>query len=291
MSESMLELTKVSKRLKSFSFGPISLQLHQGFVAAIVGPNGSGKSTLFRILMNLIEQDAGHIHWFGRMFGENESKIKQNIGYVSSGLYDVFGHLSIVELASLVSYWYPTWKDERFRRMADRYEIDLKKKYGECSTGTKKKVDFILAIVHEPLLLLLDEHTAGVDMSSQRKMKEDIIQFMDRGDRSIMVATHQQEEVQQFCDQVYILKQGQLLHHFDKDEAEQCWVRLWVSSLPQTVTQHPNVKEVNHRSRQLVTDHVPTIEAILHQKGIKVQHRQRLPIDEIIEYYLNGDSN
>lgn len=168
MKHPILSINELSKRYKKFSFGPLDLQIERGTVVALVGPNGSGKSTFFRLIMNLVRADKGTVKCFGKCMNMYEMACKQKIGYVAGDLFQILGHLTIQKLADLVSYWYPSWNWKRYAELIDRYEIDEQEKYANCSTGTKKKVDFIFAMAHDPELLLLDEPSSGVDMVSQR---------------------------------------------------------------------------------------------------------------------------
>lgn len=286
----MLKLNQVSKRYHSFHFGPIDMLVEPGTVTAIVGPNGSGKSTLLRLIMGLIQPDHGEIEWDGESFNKHEERIKRQMGYVSTHLYDIFGHLTINALAQFVSHWFPRWCEERWLGYLDRYEIDPSKKYSDCSTGTKKKVDFILALAHQPSLLLLDEPSSGLDMVSQRKMREDLLEYMEYGSNSIIIATHLQDEVQQLCDYICLLDDGELIEAFEKDEDQYCWAKLWISSMPEKLKAHPNVKEISGSSGQgqIVTDNLSVMTSVLQQEEVTVSHIQRLELNERIEYALKA---
>ncbi|MFA9455324.1 ATP-binding cassette domain-containing protein [Halalkalibacter sp. AB-rgal2] len=282
----MLKVNQLTKSYKSFSFGPIDIEVEQGAIVALVGPNGSGKSTFFRLLMNQVHEDQGVITWNNENVRYKETSFKQSVGYVGIGLYNVFEQLSIKELTSFVSYWYSNWDHEWYESLVERYEIDLSEKYRNCSTGTKKKIDFILAIAHHPSLLLLDEPSSGIDLISQRKMKEDLMDYMESGARSIIIATHQQDEIKQLSDYIWFINQGQIIDQFEKDELQECWARIWISSLPKQLEDHPNVKSISHAPLQIVTDHLPNVEEILQEKDVQVTHRQRLELDEVMEYYF-----
>ncbi|WP_158318420.1 ATP-binding cassette domain-containing protein [Alkalihalobacillus hemicellulosilyticus] len=105
----MLKVNQLTKSYKSFSFGPIDIEIEQGTIVALVGPNGSGKSTFFRILMNQVHEDQGVITWNDENVRYKETSFKQAVGYMGIGLYEVFEQLSIKELTSFVSHWYPNW--------------------------------------------------------------------------------------------------------------------------------------------------------------------------------------
>ncbi|WP_062048912.1 AAA family ATPase [Bacillus sp. JCM 19034] len=180
----------------------------------------------------------------------------------------------------------PSWDQKWYDALIKRYEIDSKEKYRNCSTGTKRKVDFILALAHHPAILLLDEPTSGVDLVSQRKMKDDLLRFMEEGMRSILIATHQQEEIKQLSDYICFMNKGQIIDHLEKEQLQERWARIWISSLPKELKQHPNVKQVSEEPFQLVTNDLPGIESVLERLNVQITHRQRLDLDEVMEYYF-----
>lgn len=287
MTNHVLKIQGLSKCFNRFSLKQIDLQVEQGVVTTVVGENGSGKTTLFRMLMHMLKPDDGSIEIFGEPVSTNDTQFKQSIGYVG-GVLEAFGHLSIREIAELRSFFYTNWDADRYADLLDRYQIDPRMKYSKCSTGMKKKIEFIFAIVHHPKLLILDELSAGVDIVSQRKMKEDLIQFMEDGNRSILMATHIMDEIKQLSDYICILHEGRLLRSFEKDEIHDKWARLWLSGLSAAIKSHPNVKEISETPPQLVTDDVEAIEAMLSQENITITHKQHLNIDELITYYMES---
>ncbi|MBD8069827.1 ABC transporter ATP-binding protein [Bacillus sp. PS06] len=285
MNTSMIEIKGVTKHYQKFSLGPIDLQVEEGTALAVVGTNGSGKSTFFRMLMNLLQADSGSIQYFGDSMTEKETDIKREIGYAGE-LLEPFGNYTIKELSSLISYWYPSWDHQYCKLLVERYSIDEEKKFEKCSKGTKKKVEFIFSICHDAKILLLDEPSAGVDIISQRKMKEDLMQYMEAGDKSLILATHNNDEVKQLCDYIAILDQGKIITTFEKDEIYNKWARLWISDLPEALKNHPHVMKVEEAPFQIVTDDVSVMERELEDAGISISHRNRLSIEEVIEFII-----
>lgn len=286
MGNVVVDIEGVSKKLKHFQLDSVHLQVQEGTCVALLGPNGSGKSTFFRIIMNLLHVQAGSIRLFGQQWTENETDLKNAIGFVG-GQYDILGDLSVAELASLVSYWYSSWSREMYIQLLERYQVDERIQFKNCSKGTQKKVEFIFAIAHQPSLLLLDEPTSGVDIISRRRMKEDLLSFMENGDRSIVLATHQVDEVRDLCDYIYVLHQGRVVDSFIKDEIRENWARLRVSLLTPTIEGHPSIKAVDRAQHQLVTSDLHEMESFLEQQKVSIAHMERLAIDEVLEYLID----
>ncbi|WP_071392642.1 ABC transporter ATP-binding protein [Bacillus tuaregi] len=285
MQTSLVEVKGLTKKYKKFTLGPLDMRVERGIVIGLVGANGSGKSTLFRLLMNLLKEDDGQVEMFG--LPHRESEWKQKIGYAGE-LLEAYDFLTISEMKKLISRWYPTWDEDMYERLVQRYKLDESERFSKCSKGTKKKVEFIFSLCHHPELLLLDEPTAGVDLVSQRKMKEDLLAFMDDGEKSIVLATHTVDEVNQLCDEIMVLDGGRVVHQYNKDEIYDQWARVWVSNITATIIKHPNVIHYDTAPMQIVTDNLWSLERALEKEQIEAKQIQRLALEEVLEYLIEG---
>ncbi|WP_273126933.1 ABC transporter ATP-binding protein [Bacillus weihaiensis] len=286
----MIEVKGVEKKFKNFHLGPVSFTLEKGTAVALLGGNGSGKSTLFKLIMSIIQTETGSVHLFGQDMRENETIIKQKIGFLGD-LYEPFSSLKVKQLVKLVSRWYPNWNHELYNHYLSRYQINENEKFGNCSKGTKKKVEFILSICHDPDILLLDEPTENLDIISKRKMKEDLIAYMADGEKSILLATHNMDDVRQICDFLILLDKGKLLHSFEKDELNESFARIWISNSDGFNEDHVNIvsiKKINSHSIELVTNNLQALDKDLLNKGISIQQSERLKLEEIVEYILDS---
>lgn len=288
MNTSALEVIGIEKTFKKFKLGPVNFTLEKGTVVALLGGNGSGKSTFFRLLMNILQAEAGTVHVLGQDMNEHETDVKRRIGFIGD-MFEPFSFLKIKELADLISHWYPTWDNERYVQLLSRYQLDEDERYGKCSKGTKKKVEFVFSICHHPEILLLDEPSAHVDIVSQRKIKEDLIQYMEDGERSVVIATHNMDDVRQICDYVSVLDKGKIIYSFEKDEIHENWATVWISDLPNYLKDHPTIVSINsmgNKSLQVITDNFPQFENELLKNHITINHVGKLSLDEIIEYLI-----
>ncbi|MBU8791882.1 ABC transporter ATP-binding protein [Oceanobacillus caeni] len=290
MQTKVLEVTGLEKRFKKFHLGPMDFELEQGMIVGLVGANGSGKSTFLRLLMKLMREDGGVVKILGMNWKEEEEEViyKKKIGYAGE-LLESFDSTTIKDIKFFISHFFPTWNEEKFTRLVERYRIDIDEKFSKCSKGTKKKIDFIFAMAHEPQLLLLDEPTSGVDIVSQKKMKEDLIRFMEEGERSIVLATHTVDEINQLCDQIMVMDQGRITQSFYKDEIHDHWGRVWVSHITNNVKNHPNVIRFEVNPAQIVTNHVSNVEDVLQAEQITINQTQRLSMEEVLEYLIEQE--
>lgn len=288
MGQAILELENLSKSFAHFQFGPVDAVAEYGTSIALVGKNGSGKSTLFRLVLSLFSPDQGNIRLFGLNLAQHEREIKEKIGYAGSGIYEAFGSLTIQELARLIRFWYPDWDEDRYQQMVEVYEINVRQKLAHCSKGERKKVEFILALAHQPRLLLLDEPFTGVDMVSKRHMVQHLTQFLEHPEHSLLIATHQQDEIGALCDYIWLLDHGQLVGCYEKDQLAEHWARVWLEELPEELMGHPHVLHCERQPAQLVTDHLAQLRQLLDERGIEVLHIQRLELDEVLEWMLTS---
>ena len=280
-----IQLEGVSRTWNSFHLGPIDLTVQQGNVVTIVGNNGSGKSTIFRLILQLLKKDHGSIRFFSQGKELKEMEAKQKIGYVGDQ-YLGFRHLTVDELASFVSHWYPDWDQAKYQQLKKRYQIDGAMKFENCSTGIQKKVEWILALSHSPQWLLLDEPSAGVDLLAQKKMIEDMMEFMEKDQNCILLASHNPHEVHQVADYIYLLDQGTIVQGFEKDQILEQWGIIWLDQpLPESLIDHPHILDM-HTSSQIVTNQLDQLEKEFAAHHITITRFKRLQWIDAIEYLL-----
>lgn len=288
MQTSILQVKGLSKKLKRFTLGPIDLQVEQGIIVGLVGANGSGKSTLFRIWMNLLKSDTGHVELFGQDVNSIKSDWKTRVGYAGE-ILDGYGFLTVSEMKKFISRWYSTWDEDLYEQLIMRYKIDVKEKFNKCSKGTKKKIEFIFALCHHPDILILDEPTAGVDIASRRRIKEDLIRFMEDGDKSIVMATHTIDEINQLCDEIIVLENGKVIQSFNKDDIYHDWARIRISDLSELVKQHPNVLHYEIEPAEIITNNVHILETVLQRDNIQIHQQERLTLEEVLQYLIDKE--
>jgi ABC-2 type transport system ATP-binding protein len=186
----------------------ISLELNKGEIFGFIGPNGSGKSTTIRCIMNMINKDSGSIYIDNIDHKENE-KIKHIIGYLPGEVH-LYDDLTVKEALKYNSKFYKEDYTKRTNYLAKRLELDMNKKIDELSFGNLKKVGIVLALMHEPNLIILDEPTSGLDPLMQEVFFEILKEEQKRG-ATIFFSSHILAEVRRVCDRVGIIKDGSLV--------------------------------------------------------------------------------
>lgn len=285
MKEPLLTIRNLEKTYGSFHMGPVSLTLEPGYVYTMMGPNGSGKSTLFRSLMGIVMPQHGEIRWLEGRFAPTDPELKLHLAYVPEELDLPDESWTLAEWRRFVSAWYPGWNVGKYRMLAERYGLEESKPLRHASKGMRRKASLVLALAQEPQVLLLDEPSSGLDPFAWRMMMEDLAEYMEPGDRTILMATHIMEEIKRLGDYVLFWRNGRMLGRFEKDELLGGWRQFWVDTLPGGSDHLPGVVAVERDLPLRVVSRSPRdTEQAFRQAGIQIHNAKNLELDEIFEH-------
>lgn len=205
----VFELNKVTKTFGAQkALDNVTLRGEPGTVIALLGENGAGKTTAIRILLGLLEPDGGHGRVFGLDSYENGQEVRRRVGYVPDKptLYE---WMTVDEIGWFSAGFYTTDFVSSYRQLISRFEVPLNKKISTLSKGMKAKVGLALGMAHEPDLLVLDEPTSGLDPIVRREFMESMVDVAASG-RTVLLSSHQIQEVERVADVVAILRKGKL---------------------------------------------------------------------------------
>lgn len=208
----MLNLSNLIKQYEGVrAVDDVSFSVEQGDVFGFLGPNGAGKTTTIRMIMGIIQQDSGTIE----LDGKNINLIgRNNLGYLPEdrGLYQkqkleetiiyfgILRGLSKLDAKTKTNEWL-----ERFG-LGDQGN----RKIEELSKGNQQKIQFILSLIHDPSLLILDEPFTGLDPINQLLLKEIIQEKREEG-KTLLFSTHQMEQVERLCTNICLINQGKII--------------------------------------------------------------------------------
>lgn len=187
----------------------IQLQVNPGDFYGFIGPNGAGKSTTIRILLGLLNKSSGTAKIFGQEVRPNQVDLLSRIGYMSSEAI-VYPNMKVNEVIKFSAKLRGTYQPDQVKDLADKFDLDLSKKVKELSLGNRKKISIITALQHWPELYILDEPTSGLDPLMQQVFWQEI-QDRNRSGATVFVSSHILTEVQKYCQQAAIIRQGKII--------------------------------------------------------------------------------
>jgi len=203
----------------------VSFTVEKQAFFAFLGPNGAGKSTTINILSTLLSKDDGDVILNGHTLGEDDDLIRRDIGIVfQTNMLD--DRLSIKENLQIRGRFYGVSNHELKRRI-DRLEVELSmtsfidQKYGQCSSGQRRRADIARALINEPNLLILDEPTTGLDP----KTREEVWAYIDtlrEKNMTLFLTTHYMEEAAQ-ASHVAVIDQGKIIAQGTPSELKQAY--------------------------------------------------------------------
>jgi ABC-2 type transport system ATP-binding protein len=208
-------LTKVYRdfwgRRKKTALRALNLQIFRGEIFGLLGPNGSGKTTTIKLLLGLLFPTEGD----GFVFGESAIQVKKNerIGYLPEESY-LYRFLNAEETLDFYGRLFNMSPDERRRRAGELIEMvglanDKKRQLKEYSKGMRQRIGLAQALINNPELVILDEPTSGLDPLGTRWMKDLIIDLRKQG-KTVLMCSHRLDDVQDVCDRIAILYDGEL---------------------------------------------------------------------------------
>lgn len=208
----MLEIIELEKSFENVqALDGISFKAEKGEIFALLGPNGAGKTTALRIIMQILKPDRGEI----RYQGESRLKLKRNLfGYLPEerGLYQRSKVLDFLVYIGLLNRLSRHRAEVEAIRYLDKLGLTdyTQKRISELSRGMQQKIQFIISLLHDPEIIILDEPFTGLDPVNQIVLRDIISQNQQEG-KIIILSTHQMSEVEKMADQICLLNQGKVI--------------------------------------------------------------------------------
>ena len=207
-----LAAIRTSRLSKDYGLGrglfELDLEVAPQEVFGYLGPNGSGKTTTIRCLMGMIRPTGGSAHVFGLDCRRDAVAVKRKVGYLPGDIPQ-FGSLRGKEVVAYLGGMRGGADPKAVRDIAERFDLDLGRRFREYSSGNKQKLGILLAFMHSPDLLILDEPTSGLDPLNQQQFYALLREARERG-ATVFLSSHILSEVEHVCDRVAILRSGRL---------------------------------------------------------------------------------
>ena len=210
----IVKLDEIGKKYgKREVLSDISVSMEAGKIYGLIGKNGAGKSTMMKIICGIIKQDSGTYEHSYKKIG---ALIEDTAAY---------GHLNAREnLEIYLSYSYEISEKERNNRIASVLKkvnlTDEKKHFKMYSVGMKKRLGIAMALVNEPDLLILDEPTAGLDITGIEEVRLILREYMKNKENTVLLSSHDTRDLCELCDELIFIDQGKIINivrEFDRN--------------------------------------------------------------------------
>jgi ABC-2 type transport system ATP-binding protein len=215
MKDSEILIENLTKKYEDVTaVDGLSLEIEKGELFGLLGPNGAGKTTVIKVLCGLIKPTNGSVHVGGFNVIKDAAKVKELIGVCpqDTAAYPFLSGRENVELFGNLH----TMQKEKLKKSTNELlekmslSEDANRRLGKYSGGMKRRINLIMALVHDPQIAFLDEPTLALDPQSRHAVW-DFIRELGKKDKTIILTTHYMEEAEQLCDRVGIIDHGKLI--------------------------------------------------------------------------------
>jgi ABC-2 type transport system ATP-binding protein len=228
MNQTILDISQLERHLdKQKIIKGISAQVNAGDVIALLGKNGAGKTTLIETLLGFSYPTRGDVKLWGAPATKINGEIKSKIGFVPQQS-ELISHISVADQIQLFRRFRNNWNQLLVEKFMDEWEIPVKQTVAKLSVGQQQKLSILLAIAHEPQLLILDEPVASLDPIARRQFLQQLIELASDAERAIIFSTHIISDVERIANKVWMLRDGVLAYQGGLDELKESVARITI---------------------------------------------------------------
>lgn len=226
----IVNISQLSRRFDNQTvLNNLTAQIRHGDVIALLGKNGAGKSTLLHTILGFGLPDTGCVTLWQQPSQTLTATEKQRIGFVPQQ-DELLDQLTGTEHLQLFRRFQPNWDQSCANRLADSWQIPLQTRVSKMSLGQRQKLSILLALCHQPELLVLDEPVASLDPMARRQFLTELIDIAAEQQRAILFSSHIVSDMERIANQVWLLKNGELAFQGELDSLKESVVRLHLSS-------------------------------------------------------------
>ena len=287
-TQSPVIFDKLSKQFKgNWAVSEVSLELARGSIIGLIGQNGAGKTTLLRHIAGLYLPTSGSCRTLGVEAGKLGDNELGRIGYVDQEA-ELTPWMRVRDLIRYVSSFYPRWNKALEERFISEFQIPRDEKIKSLSPGVKQQLGILLAIGHEPELMVFDEPASGLDPLARAKFLRLLLELIQNENRTIFISSHILSDIEKVIDHVAIMKAGRLALYSSLDDLRERFVRLHVQaasgelSAEAVPTGALDVKRADSEAWMTLDTSKQPVPRQLEEKGCLLE-AQSLSLDEIFE--------
>jgi ABC-2 type transport system ATP-binding protein len=185
------------------------LTIERGTVVGLVGRNGAGKSTLLQVLAGLAPSDAGAVRVLGLDPWRQGAEVRARAGWMSDDM--PLWAMRIDDLLASLAGFYRTWDPALAAELCARLELDPKRGVGSLSKGEQTRIRLVVTLAFRPEIVLLDEPATGLDVPARRALLDLVLGVVRDGTRTVILSSHQIDDVERIADRVLLLEWGRLV--------------------------------------------------------------------------------
>ena len=213
-----IKLSHINKSFGDFAIRDLNLTVPSGTICGLVGENGAGKSTTIRLLMGVLRPDSGTASVLGADVSSPEFRdVKEDVGVVLDEAYFPES-LNAAQVGKIMAATYRQWDQKLYDGYLKRFDLPEKKQFKDFSRGMRMKLAIVVALSHQPKLLVLDEATAGLDPIVRDEVLDIFNEFTREEDHSILISSHILSDLEKLCDYIAFIHKGDLLFCEEKDQ-------------------------------------------------------------------------
>ncbi|BCE04699.1 ABC transporter ATP-binding protein [Bacillus paralicheniformis] len=254
----VVNLTNVTKTFRQkTAVDQINFSIKKGEIVAILGPNGAGKTTTISMILGLLKPTAGNITLFGSM--PHEKRVREKIGTMLQEV-SVMPGLRAGEIIELVRSYYPKpLSFQKLRALTGLTDKDLKTQAEKLSGGQKRRLGFALALAGDPDLMIFDEPTVGMDITSRNRFWRTVQTLAEQG-KTIIFSTHYLQEADDAAQRILLFKDGSIVADGTPLQIKSRISKHSVSFIVdpeqslEKLYQHPEIKQIFRKNNRVYID-------------------------------------
>jgi ABC-2 type transport system ATP-binding protein len=207
----------------------LDLSMHRGEVVGLLGKNGAGKSTLMDVLLGFALPTGGESRVFGDRSDSMQPATKSRVGFVPQS-DELMGPMTGQQHLALTASFYSHWDWNLIQRLASEWQVPLDRRISALSGGERQKVATLMALGHQPELLVMDEPASGLDPVARRQFMRTILDIASDSSRTILYSSHIVADIERTASHIWVMREGEMVWMGELDRLKESVVRIQMRS-------------------------------------------------------------